>query len=447
MIFSYFRKYISLLSLAIFYVAIAYFLERTDFLFLIISFGLLFFFTFKLIQSKEFSFKNLAIISIVLRLIFLFSLPNLSQDFYRFIWDGRLIVEGLNPYIHLPNDLISDPDFKLSQANYLVQKMGNLSASHYSNYPPINQLFFTIAGFFGKNSIIGSVIILRVIIILADLGTLYFGAKLLTNLGLNKNRIFWYILNPLVIIELTGNLHFEGVMLFFFVWSMYLLHQKKWKFAAVILALSISTKLLPLLLLPLFFQKLAWKKSIAFYGIILGINLLFFAPFFSQTLIENYSKTIGLWFTNFEFNASFYYILREIGFYFTGYNIIQTTGKIIPILMVLYILYRTFFTKNKTTLDLLQSILVVLTIYFLTSTTVHPWYIINLVLLGIFTKYKFPIIWSLTAILSYSAYATAIFKENYWLIFLEYSVVLIYILWEISPLLRRKINAIFAVRN
>ena len=447
MVFTTYKNYIYLFLIAIFYVTIAYFLVRTDFLFLIISFGLLFFFTFKLIQSKEFSFKNLAIISIILRLIFLFSLPNLSQDFYRFIWDGRLILEGLNPYIHLPNDLISDPNFQLNQAKFLVEKMGDLSASHFSNYPPINQLCFLISGIFGNNSILNSAIILRLIIILADVGTLYFGAKLLENLGFNKNRVFWYILNPLVIIELTGNLHFEGVMLFFFVWSMYLLHQKKCKFAAVILALSISTKLLPLLLLPLFFQKLGWKKSIVFYGIVIGINLLLFEPFFSQTLIENYSKTIGLWFTNFEFNASFYYVLRAIGFYFTGYNIIQTTGKIIPILMILYILHRTFFTKNKSTLDLFQSFLVVLTVYFLTSTTVHPWYIINLVLLGIFTKYKFPIIWSLTAILSYSAYSNAIFKENYWLIFLEYSVVLIYILWGISPLFRRKINAIFAVRN
>lgn len=425
-----YTHFIYLFLIAADYFYIAYFLERTDFLLLLISFGLLFFFTFQLILSKDFSFKKLAIISICLRLIFFFSLPNLSQDFYRFIWDGRLILEGINPYLHLPNDLMLDPNFQLSQSEYLVSKMGDLSASHYSNYPPINQLLFTIAGIFGNNSVLTSAVVLRLIIILADVGTLYFGAKLLINLGLNKNRIFWYILNPLVIIELTGNLHFEGVMLFFLIWSMYLLQQNKWKLAAVIMALSISTKLLPLLLLPLFFQKLGLKKSIAFYGIVIGINLLLFAPFFSQTLIENYSKTIGLWFTNFEFNASVYYVVREIGFYFTGYNIIQTTGKIMPLLVVLFILYQSFYRKNMNTLELFQSFLIVLSVYFFTSTTVHPWYVINLILVGIFTKYKFPFVWSMLVFLSYSAYSNSVFKENYWLIGIEYSLVFLAILYE-----------------
>lgn len=430
MSFSPLKNYIYLFLIAIFYVIIAYFLERTDFLLLLISFSLLFFFTFQLILSKDFSSKKLAIISVCLRLIFIFGLPNLSQDFYRFIWDGRLILEGINPYLHLPNDLMADANFQLSQSEYLVSKMGDLSASHYSNYPPINQLLFTVAGIFGNNSILSSAVVLRLIIILADIGTLYFGAKLLTKLGLNKSRIFWYILNPLVIIELTGNLHFEGVMLFFLIWSMYLLQQNKWKLAAVIMALSISTKLLPLLLLPLFFQKLGLKKSIAFFGIVIGINLLLFAPFFSQTLIENYSKTIGLWFTNFEFNASVYYVVREIGFYLTGYNIIQTTGKIMPILVVLFILYQSFFRKNMSTLELFQSFLIVLSVYFFTSTTVHPWYIINLILIGIFTKYKFPFVWSLLVLLSYCAYSNSVFKENYWLIGIEYSLVFLAIMYE-----------------
>ena len=147
--------------------------------------------------------------------------------------------------------------FPIAQAEELYAGMGQLNGSHFSNYPPINQLCFVIAGLFSGHSILGSVIVLRLLIIAADFGTLFFGKRLLKQLNIPVKNIFWYILNPFIIIELTGNLHFEGVMIFFLVWSLYLLHSGRWKWAAVVFALSISVKLIPLIFLPLFFQ---WFK-------------------------------------------------------------------------------------------------------------------------------------------------------------------------------------------
>ncbi len=132
--------------------------------------------------------------------------------------------------------------------------MGALNASHFTNYPPLNQLIFALAGILSGKSILGAVVVLRSVIILADLGTLYFGRKLLQKLKLPEHQIFWFILNPFIIIELTGNLHFEGVMIFLLILSLYFLVTKKWILSAVFIALSISLKLLPLIFLPLLFR-------------------------------------------------------------------------------------------------------------------------------------------------------------------------------------------------
>ena len=147
-------------------------------------------------------------------------MPFWSQDFYRFIWDGNLIVDGTNPYLNTPNQIINATT--INNAQELYNKMGTLSASHYSNYPPINQLFFAISSFFGNHSIFISALILKLIILFSDIGNYHYGKKILLLINQNPKKIFLYFLNPLVLIELTGNLHFEGVMLFFFVVGLYL---------------------------------------------------------------------------------------------------------------------------------------------------------------------------------------------------------------------------------
>ena len=68
--------------------------------------------------------------------------------------------------------------------------------------------------------------------------------------------------------------------------------------------------------------------------------------------------------------------------------------------------------------------------YFLLSTTVHPWYIATPLLLSVFTKYRFPIVWSAFVMLSYSAYGAEGFKENLWLVAAEYVIVIAFAITE-----------------
>lgn len=453
----------------ILYLWFAYNLERTQALKLVLLYMGLFGFAYKIIKSSGFYFRIIVIAAIAFRVLFLFAIPNLSQDFYRFIWDGQMILEGFNPYLYTPDSFILNGKFPFANAQELHQGMGTLSAMHFTNYPPLNQLCFVLGNLFPGTSILSSVIGMRLIIIAADLGTLYFGKQLLERLKLPSNRIFWYILNPFIIIEFTGNLHFEGVMLFFLIWSLYLLHKGKWQWAAVVFAGSISVKLIPLMFLPLLFwwfnkpnagtiipsnqnpdnnlkigldrfrNKISdfagMTKLISFYSIVGITTLLLFVPFFSMQFINNYSQTVGLWFGNFEFNASIYYLARAIGYTITGYNEIAIITKILPVMALLIILRFSIFKQNNTIPKLTTAIVISFGFYLFLSTTVHPWYISTLVLLCVFTNYRFPLVWSVVIILSYLSYlgiGTSDKSENLWIIAIEYLFVFAAFIWEVG---------------
>jgi len=418
---------------ALFYASFAYELVRTDFAKLISLYSALFFLSWKLIQLEQKNFWFLAGVALLLRLVFFGAIPNLSQDFYRFIWDGRMLLSGWNPYLYLPESLVAEANIPISQGNLLYEGMGELSAGNYTNYPPLNQLIFAFAGLLAGKSILGSVIIMRIVIIVADLGVLYFGKKLLEKFDLPGHRIFWYILNPLVIIELTGNLHFDGVMAFFLVWSLYLLYSRKWILSALAFAASVLLKLVPLLFLPLLLryfienkndhEKLGLSKLIGYYFIVGILVVIGFIPFISPEFISSFSASLGLWFQKFEFNASIYYLVRWTGFQVKGYNIIETAGKVLPLVTVLVLAGLAFFRKNNSVQQLISTMLLGITAYLFLSTTVHPWYLIIPLLLSVFTRFRYMLVWSFLIVLSYYAYSNPEFNENIWLIAFEYILV------------------------
>lgn len=399
--------------------------DRAQSLILIPVYLALFFCSYPLI-FKSYSLKQILGIGILFRLIFLLSTPLLSQDFFRFLWDGMLLSNGLNPYEATP-DLLNQtaPLFSTPFSQELYKGMGALSAEHYSNYPPINQLGFYLASLIGGNSILANIISIRVLLILSDLGIFWFGIKLLDYLNRSKKRIGLYFLNPLIIVELTGNLHWEGFMVFFFIFGLYLIFVKnQWKWATIPMAISVASKLIPLLILPLFWRFLKPKKSMLFGLLILLFLFLFFVPFFlGADNLSHYLNTLGLWFNRFEFNGSIYYVIRAIGYEVKGYNIIRKLGTVSPYIILGIVAVFTFIRNNKTPHVLLTGMLFCLSCYFFIATTVHPWYIVSLVSLAIFTNYSYPLIWSALVVLSYATYGNPDFNENYYLIGLQYGIV------------------------
>lgn len=428
---------------AVMYGSFAYDLVRSDFIKLFTLYGGLFGLTYYLIAHFGGNLKLIIGLGILYRLVLLLALPNLSQDFYRFLWDGTLVLQGGNPYLFTPESYLANPELfevTIANAQELYQGMGALNGSHFSNYPPVKQFCFALASLLGGKSILGGVLVLRLLIIAADIGILYFGVKLLKRLQLPIQNVFFYYLNPFIIIELTGNLHFEGIMLFFFLSGFYALLSKKYIWSAVLIAISISVKLIPLLFLPLFIQ-LLWKRedpittnlyrTVGFYAWVLAAVVFIFIPYLSPEVFYNYAITTALWFQNFEFNASIYYVVRWIGFQTVGWNIIETAGKVLPVLVFGFILFLSFFRKNNTPQSFLTALLFAISIYFLLSTTVHPWYLATPLLLSVFTKYRFPLLLSFLVILSYAAYHMDGVQENLVLVTVEYVLAIGFAIWEI----------------
>ena len=431
------------------YYFLGYELERSQFGVLITSVLFLFGINYFLVKESRFKISHLLIIGVLFRLVLLVLTPNLSQDFYRFVWDGRTLFNGSNPYLTTPKNLIEQGIFPVHQAKELFEGMGMLNASHYTNYPPISQLCYIIAALFSSKSLLGSIVVLRLQIILADIGIYYFGKKILEHLNLPVKSIFLYFLNPFIILELTGNLHFEAVMAFFLMWSVYLLLVKKqWVFAAIIFGLSISVKLITLLFLPVFFVFFLEKKFsvlqflkkenrgqvlkyIIFCVIVLLTTIGTFLPFVSKALIANFGASIGLWFQNFEFNASIYYIIRWIGFQVVGWNIIGTVGKILPLVVVLIIAIISLARRNYNKQILLTSMLFSICSYLMLSTTIHPWYLTIPLALSVLTKYRFVWVWTFTIFFSYTAYRYPEFKESLGWVAFEYLIVISVFLYEV----------------
>jgi len=417
----------------LFYWSFAYNLVRTDFVKLFMLFGALFYLTSKIIQFEKWNFKFLLVAGIVFRLVFLMAEPNLSQDFYRFIWDGELIKNGINPYLYTPDQIMEQGTISFPSMMELRDGMTDLNARHYSNYPPVNQILFALAAFLGGRSVLGATIAMRLIVVIADFGALYFGRKLLQNMNKANHLAFWYFLNPLVIIEITGNLHFEGVMLFFFVWALYLISKNKWLWATPVYALSIMVKLMPLMFLPLFIKYLGFKKSAVFYSLVLLACAALLLPFYSSVFIDNYTDTVGLWFSNFEFNASIYNVVKKIAVnYFEAkpWELIDSYGSLIQKIVLVLILLFAFIRKNRTLESLITSMVFALACYYFLSTTVHPWYVVFLLGFAIFTDYRFPLVWSCAIILSYYAYTNPDNKESLWLLAIEYILVIGFFIYE-----------------
>ncbi len=409
---------------------VMYILARHESVQLIASFGALFLLYGWIIQ-KESNIKFWLTGSVIIRVSLLVALPNLSDDFYRFIWDGRLWAAGQHPFAVLPVDVLSQNISGLDAP--LFDKLN--SKEYFTIYPPVAQFVFWLAAKISPHSIMGSVVVMRLFILWAETGSIILIVKLLDRFKLPPRNALLYALNPLVIIELTGNLHFEAFVIFFLLLSVWLLSLDKIAMSAISFALAIGVKLLPVIFLPFLLGVLGWRKASIFYSITAISCVILFIPLSDQRVLEGFSQSLNLYFQKFEFNASLYYLVREYGFWKVGYNTIQTTGwklGLVSSILILAFSYLQGMSRGRSGVDKLSTgFLFVLLIYFSLSTIVHPWYVTSLLAFSVFTHFRFTVLWTALIFLSYVGYSQTGFSENHVITAFEYVALFGYLGYEL----------------
>jgi hypothetical protein len=183
--------------------------------------------------------------------------------------------------------------------------------------------------------------------------------------------------------------------------------------------------------LPFLIHKLGWKKSLSYFTIVGVVTVALFYPLFGSFFIENFGSSLGLYFQKFEFNASIYYVLRWLGYQVYGYNLISVFGPLLALIAGAIIFAKAIKEQSKRLKNLPKQWLWAIMIYLLCTTTVHPWYATLPILLSIFTNLRFPIVWSALIFLTYINYSYGSYFENLWVVAIEYSLVLTYLIYEV----------------
>jgi alpha-1,6-mannosyltransferase len=408
---------------------IGYIPSQKDFIKIIIPYTIAFIGYAALIKSPQHDNLSVLIIAgLVVRFVLIFAFPNLSDDIYRFIWDGRMLHQGLNPYATLPSDLVNAPS---SLSRGLYDQLN--SQQYYSIYPPISQLFNYLATVIESDSFYIESIIYKTLLFSSDLCLLPVLRALLKNLNIPTHHLLWYYLNPLVILETMGNCHFEGVMVLLLAMTLYFLTKSQPNLASGYYSLSIGAKLLPLLFAPALFQYLrTFQKHIIFTLLSIGFSIVLFSPLlmYSSEIIANLGSSLDLYVKKFEFNGGIYFALRYLGYKIYGYNLIHIIGPFLSLLTLFGILFISFRYKIKSMDQMIIIMLSSYMIFILLSRTIHPWYTIMAVFLCVLCNFRFAIVWSYLIGWTYINYSYTQYHENMLIVAIEFLILIVLMIFE-----------------
>ena len=208
------------------------------------------------------------VLGVIWRVAFVGGAPIASDDVYRYVWDGRVQGHGLNPYVSAPDD----PTLSWLHTD-VTRKIDPTSAALPTIYPPGAQLFFRAV-----TSTHESVTALVIAVVACDLLTVFVLLRWLMSAGRSPWWVLAYTWHPLVAIEGAGAAHIDLVGTLLVVCAAYALHARHGLLAAIALGAAFTVKLLPLVLVPLFWRRVRLWHAACAVGLVALLSIPFVLP-------------------------------------------------------------------------------------------------------------------------------------------------------------------------
>ncbi len=326
----------------------------------------------------------------------------LSDDIYRYIWDGRVQQTGINPYLYPPSS-----DHLESLRDKKIYPHINRKDSP-TIYPAGAQIFFRVSHALIGDRIFG----FKALMVFFDVMTILVLLSLLRAYGFEETRIFIYAWNPLVIFEIGYGGHLEALTVFLIVLAFYLNMKKKKAPAVLALAFSSAIKLYPALLLPALLNRGERFKGTAVF---LFAFFILYLPFLAAG--HKITGFLPVYFKNpYEsFNLGLKYLIMRL---FPGWDYLIISKTFMLMLATTGIFF--FFKEKREEQHLRYAYILIGLLIILMPSSLQPWYVIVLVPFLTFFPSGAWLLFTGTVALSYIKYASPAGIISDKILFLEY---------------------------
>jgi HJR/Mrr/RecB family endonuclease len=199
------------------------------------------------------------IFAALFRLSIIFSPPYLSDDIYRYVWDGRVQSAGINPYRYIPAEQ--------SLAHLRDEKIyPNINRRDYAHtmYPPVAEGVFLLI-----TRVSESVTWMKAVMVGLEAIAVWALVQLLVSFGFARQRVLIYAWHPLAVWEFAGSGHVDALAIAFIALALLVRRKRGETLTGFLLACATCVKLFPAVLFPAFYIRRSWKMPLAFVATIL----------------------------------------------------------------------------------------------------------------------------------------------------------------------------------